>query len=85
MSTLQSRLDIRSDQIITKTWRIIDTDNFDGDYPNEQFVAIGIRSEFEAESIALFLNKHAGKHASRYYRVEPHIEISYKLQPGFEP
>ena len=70
---------------IVRTWRVIDTDNFGGDYPNEKFIVSGIRWERDAKTIADALNKKSGEHASRFYRVVPHVEIQYKLQPGFEP
>lgn len=63
-----------------RTWRIVDTDNFGGDYPNEQFLLWELRKE-TAEKIAELLNKEAGPDAQRYYKVVPR---GYKLEPGFE-
>lgn len=61
--------------------RIVDTDNFCGDYPAEHFVLWTMKKE-SAERIADILNEDAGEHASRYYKV---VEDDYVLQPGFEP
>jgi hypothetical protein len=69
---------------VRETWRVVDTDNFDGDYPNEQFVA-RFGSQNEAEICADAINAKAGDGASRYKKVVRHFEIVYTLQPGFEP
>lgn len=61
--------------------RIVDTDNFGGDYPNERFLLWPMRREL-AEKIASLLNEEAGRDASRYYKV---VEDDYVLEPGFEP
>lgn len=60
---------------------IINTDNFDGDYPNESIVA-EIRVDALAPVIAKALNAWAGPNSARYYKVE---DMGYVLQPGFEP
>jgi hypothetical protein len=83
--TIEMTIDVPSTMQVKKTWRIIDTDNFGGDYPDERFIAVNIRDEWTAEKIADSLNARAGENASRFYKVVPHIEIVYKLQPGFEP
>jgi hypothetical protein len=70
---------------IIETWRVIDTDNFGGDYPNESFVAVGIKTEAEAQRYADAANKQMGEHALRFLKVVKHIEIGYSLAPGFEP
>lgn len=61
--------------------RIVDTDNFGGDYPNEQFLLWPMSKE-RAQKIADILNEGAGPHATRFYKVE---ENDYVLAPGFEP
>jgi hypothetical protein len=61
--------------------RIVNTDNFGGDYPNESFILWPMRKDC-AEKIADALNENAGPHASRFYKV---VENDYVLQPGFEP
>lgn len=65
------------------TYRIVDTDNFGGDYPNEKFVGPECALQEEAEAEAEELNyKHGGALAHRYYKV---VEMPYELAPGFEP
>lgn len=61
--------------------RIVDTDNFGGDYPNEKFVLWPMRKE-SAVCIADILNQDAGPNALRFYKV---VENDYILEPGFEP
>ena len=61
------------DYVVQETWRIVDTDNFGGDYPNEHFVAVGIRSEAEAQRFADVAN------TDRFLKVVKHIEIAYVL------
>lgn len=60
---------------------IVDTDNFGGDYPNEKFVLFPMLEE-DAKIIAAAINKAAGPHSNRYWKVVSH---NYKLQPRFEP
>jgi hypothetical protein len=65
---------------------VVDTDNYGGDdYPVEQFVAEGFRSEEDASVYADAANVKAGEHAARFYKVVKHVEIVYTLAPGFEP
>lgn len=62
--------------------RIVDTDNFGGDYPDEKFVLWPMRED-RAQAIADILNADAGgDHARRWFIV---VDENYKLQPGFEP
>lgn len=61
--------------------RVVDTDNFGSDYPDEKFVT-GCVSKKEAERIADRMNGFAGDFSRRYYKV---VEDWYTLQPGFEP
>jgi hypothetical protein len=62
--------------------RIVDTDNFGGDYPNEKFVLWPLPWE-NAQRIADILNdSSSGPSAPRYFKV---VNDNYKLQPGFEP
>lgn len=79
------QVEIGSNQCVILSYRIVDTDNFGGDYPDERFVAIGIASKEVAECFADAWNKRMGEQASRYLKVVEHTEIVYKLQPGFEP
>lgn len=63
--------------------KIIHTDNFGRDYPDERFVEELPRLPKAAmQRIADAINKELGPNASRYYRV---VTDDYVLQPGFEP
>jgi hypothetical protein len=69
--------------------RIIHTDNFGGDYPDEKFVTeIPVIPDTEEGrdigwTICRALQKLAGGElAQRYYRL---VDNDYKLQLGFEP
>jgi hypothetical protein len=66
--------------------RIVDTDNFGGDYPDEHFHG-HCMPEKVARAIADMLNADLqgpddSYTASRYYKV---VRDDYKLQPGFTP
>lgn len=64
-------------------WRVVETDNFCRDYPNESFVGPCFRSVHTAQTIANLINEDAsGPTAERCWKV---VESGYKLQPGFEP
>lgn len=60
--------------------RIIDADNFDGDYPNERFLLWPMPQD-KAERIADILNE-GGEYNYRIYKV---VDNDYILRPGFEP
>jgi hypothetical protein len=63
--------------------RIVSTDNFGGDYPNEYFVAEGIPSQNMAECMCEAINeKFSGDGAPRWHKV---VDAAYRLAPGFEP
>lgn len=64
--------------------KIIDTDNFNGDYPDEQDIAVGIKRRDLAEVMCDALNDWSGSEVDslRYYKV---VEDDYKNRPGFEP
>jgi len=63
--------------------RVVETDNFGGDYPDEKFVTIPLCNEEKANKVADLINElFCGPEASRYWKVVPH---DYVLQPGFEP
>jgi hypothetical protein len=61
-------------------WRIVATDNFDGDYPNESFHG-PLLSEHHAKTIADLFNGRA-VNPPRYFKV---VEMPYELARGFEP
>jgi ribosomal protein L40E len=62
--------------------RIVDTDNFGRDYPDERFVVPFAMKAEDAETICRILNARSGPRAQRYYKV---VEDDYMLAPGFEP
>lgn len=62
--------------------KIVDTDNFDGDYPDEKVIAEGIKQKKHAEIMCKALNDAAGNYSRRFYMV---VEDDYVLRPGFEP
>lgn len=63
--------------------KIIETDNFGGDYPNESFVtSLPQMNRDQAQRIADAINTIGGDYSSRYYKV---VDDNYVLQPGFEP
>ena len=63
--------------------KIVNTDNFASDYPNESFVNIPPVSKDSAETIVILINNEcSSNHASRSWKV---VADDYKLKPGFEP
>ena len=63
--------------------RIIETDNFGGDYPDEKFLNLPLMPPEAAEVIARTINSYlSGENYSRYWRV---VDDDYVLKPGFEP
>lgn len=64
-------------------YKIINTDNFDGDYPDESFVNLPATTHDKATAIARVINSTlSGDYQPRHWRV---VEETYKLKPGFEP
>lgn len=66
---------------MSRRFRIVDTDNFGRDYPDEKFVGFPM-SQQACDAVCYILNKEAGANSSRYYKTVPY---DYKLVPGFEP
>lgn len=62
--------------------RIVNTDNFASDYPDEKFVNLPPLSKEVLEKICKIVNDATGRDSPRYYKV---VENDYKLPPGFEP
>ena len=62
--------------------RIVETDNYGRDFPNESFLPVPSMSRDDAERIATLINKVAGPTSDRFWKV---VGEDYKLQPGFEP
>lgn len=73
-----------SDKSREHIWKIVEGDNFCGDYPNEKFVNLPPTSKEKAQSIADAINAVFCNYdnAPRYWRV---VEKDYELAPGFEP
>ena len=64
-------------------FKIVETDNYGGDYPDEKFVNIpGIRDRDTAQRLAHAINDCFPVNGPRYWKV---VEEGYQLQPGFEP
>lgn len=65
------------------TWRVVNTDNFGGDYPDESFVFGEFATEVDAQITADSLNAQVDAlYSPRYFKV---VQMPYELQPGFEP
>lgn len=62
-------------------FRVVETDNFGGDYPDESFAGPPL-AEDEARLVADAFNRASGPDARRFWKVE---REGYKLLPGFEP
>lgn len=65
-------------------YRIVETDNFGRDYPNEQFVNLPSTTVEKAGLVCDAINKahNPDGRGDRHWVVRPE---DYKLQPGFEP
>lgn len=64
-------------------YKIVETDNYGGDYPDEKFVEnLPILTKENAELIAEAINKTVPASNARYWKV---VDSNYVLQPGFEP
>ena len=65
------------------SFNIVETDNFDGDYPDELFVNLPSMDEESCKRIASIVNESTGgTHSSRYWKV---VDSDYTLIGGFEP
>lgn len=63
--------------------RIVETDNFGGDYPDEKFVNLPLMGVERAEIVAETINVvFSGPSAKRFWKV---VDDDYTLAPGFEP
>lgn len=68
-------------------YRIVETDNLGGDYPDEKFVSLPLLSRAHADAIAKAINDclcpdDPPGSSTRFWKV---VENGYKLAPGFEP
>jgi hypothetical protein len=62
--------------------RIVETDNFAGDYPNESFLNAHVGNKASAQKIADALNEAQGPMGPRFFKV---VVGPCELQGGFEP
>ena len=62
--------------------KIVETDNFGGDYPDEKFVNLPPMTPEHASEVVIAINKGFGDYFPRYWKI---VRDDYKLQPGFEP
>lgn len=67
-----------------RCWKVVEGDNFNGDYPNEKFVSMPLLDKAAAQQVADIINKQwcNHDHSSRFWRV---VFKDYELQGGFEP
>jgi hypothetical protein len=71
--------------IFTNSYRIVESDNYGGDYPDEQFVNLPPMSEQDAERLCDLINTilRGDDTYPRYWKVVD--GDTYRLSPGFEP
>lgn len=62
--------------------KIVQTDKYGRDYPDEKFVNLQSLPREACTAIAEILNECLGPDATRYYKV---VNDDYRLSPGFEP
>ena len=62
--------------------KIIETDNFARDYPDEKFLNVPRMTKESAVAVAEAINSAFPCNHSRYWEV---VEDDYQLQGGFEP
>ena len=62
--------------------RIVETDNFGGDYPDEKFLNLPRMKKEHAKKVAKAINESFGEMSNRYWKV---VENDYVLRPGFTP
>lgn len=64
-------------------YKIVETDNYGGDYPDEKFVENlpYFHTKDTAQAVADSINV-GGEHRARFWKV---VKMPYELQPGFEP
>ncbi len=63
-------------------FRIVETDNYDRDYPDEKFVNLPPMLEKDAVAVAAAINLSFPGNHPRYWKVVPD---NYVLSPAFEP
>lgn len=64
-------------------WKVVETDNFGSDYPNEKFVEhLPTMNDRQAEMLAYLINTFTRENSDRFWKAVPG---NYQLQTGFEP
>ena len=66
---------------MSRNFRVVETDNFNGDYPDESFAGPPLTEE-DANRVADIFTEATPPNHPRFWKVVP---IDYKLQPGFSP
>jgi hypothetical protein len=62
--------------------KIVETDAFCRDYPDERFLNLPPMSKERCERICSIINAAMTEHCDRYWKTVPK---DYVLEPGFEP
>ena len=62
--------------------KIVNTDNYGSDYPDEKFLNIHRVDTGTAKKICDALNENMGENSPRFYKI---VDNDYKLIGGFEP
>lgn len=70
---------------MTNMARIVETDNFGRDDPDESFLAIPNLPVSAAERICEILNDAMNPNGHAHDRYWKAVTVDYKLVPGFEP
>lgn len=66
---------------MSRNFRVVETDNFGSDYPDESFAGPPLTEE-DANRVADIFNEATSPDHPRFWKVVP---VDYKLQPGFSP
>lgn len=65
-----------------RDYKIVNTDNFGGDYPDEKFIDLPRMDKESCQLIANIVNESTGRDCSRFWKV---VHKDYALIGGFEP
>lgn len=82
MNEEQYESGIETKAVKTRRYAVIESDNYDGDFPGETFAGPLWIEKDKAEAIAKACNDAVHERHDRYWRV---VELPYKLREGFEP
>lgn len=70
-----------SNEAMGRRFRVVETDNFGRDFPDESFCG-PLLTEQNANLVADVFNEAVHPNHPRYWKV---VSVEYKLQPGFSP